>query len=105
MKSNDSHLYLHELSTDTIKDINRLDQDSKATYFMNLISRFYPNAEGETVTNLASAYYGSFMMEEKVRTYPGLAQAFTVVYTKTGLIREVVNDIYFLQEEYKYQIN
>lgn len=102
---NDSPLYLHELSLEVIKKVNSMKDQEKTTYFLNLISRFYPTADLETKQKLLYAYNGSFYLEEVYREVVKLSGAFTAVYTRTGLIRELVNDIYFMEEEHKYQIN
>ena len=102
---NDSSFFLHKLTDQRLEDILSLSDEDSHLYYLNLIRRFYPGSDQEQKRKLMKAYRGSFTFEYLLRTEPELADAFTCIYTQTGLIREVSNDLYFIGEPYQYQIN
>lgn len=102
---NDSSLFLHKLPDNSIETIVSMPEDEQDKYFYQLISRFYKNSEIETRKDLIEAYRASFILEYMYRTTPDIQDNFTAVYTQTGLIREITNNLYFLDEEFKFQIN
>lgn len=105
MTNNDSSLFLHSLSDEELENIVNLEDEEMHLYYLQLIRRFYPGSDKETKIKLMQAYKGSFELEYLLRVTPNLADAFTAVYTKTGMFRELTNDLYFLSEQYQYQIN
>lgn len=106
MSSNDSSFFLHNLPDKVLQDILNLSGEEKFAYFNNLIKRFYPNVDTvEEFDKLLKAYNASFALEYIFRNDEDIGEAFTCIYTKTGLVRELENDLYFMMEEYKYQIN
>lgn len=88
---------LGNLSDDRLNYILSMDLDEKTVYFSSLIEKYYPNAVGleEEQSRIMNAYNSSFIAEKLYRSNKAFASSFTVVYTKTGLIRDVVNDIYY----------
>jgi hypothetical protein len=103
--SNDSPLFLHSLSDNTIESIVTMPEDEQDKYFYQLVSRFYKDVEMEKKKELIDSYRASFILEYMYRTTPDIQDSFVTVYTQTGLIREVTNNLYFLDEEFKFQIN
>lgn len=104
--SNDTNFILGELSTEKLEDILGLTEEDREYYFMHLIKRFYPDVEDKDEKDrLLDNYQGSFELEYILRIEPIIAKVFTCVYTKTGLLREVSNDLYFISDAYQYQIN
>jgi len=101
----DKNLFLNALSNEQIEDILALSDEEQHHYYLQLIRRFYPGSSKEDKMRLMYAYKGSFELEYILRTESLLAKSFTCVYTKTGMIREVSNDLFFLSEAYQYQIN
>lgn len=99
--SSDTSLYLYELD-DTILDfilslsIKELDE-----YVYALICRFYSNisVKDEKYLELKKAYKASFAIEKIYRVNSLISNNYTAIYTKTGLIRELVLDLYNIGTE------
>jgi hypothetical protein len=105
VKNSDSPFFLNELALNKLEDILALSDQEQYEYYIQLVRRFYPNPESEDKQKLIFSYKGSFELEYLLRTEPVIAQAFTCIYTRTGMIREVTNDLYFISDAYQYQIN
>jgi hypothetical protein len=92
----DSHFYLYELDDSTLNTIIRLPVEELDEYIYALICRFYPTVtkDSERFAELESAYRSSFVLEKLYRTNSMLSENFTAIYTKTGLLRELVLDLY-----------
>jgi hypothetical protein len=103
--SNDSSLFLHKLSDETIEAVVSMPEDEQDKYFYQLVSRFYKDSEAEKKKELVDSYRASFILEYMYRTTPDIQDNFIMVYTQTGLIREITNSLYFLDEEFNFQIN
>jgi len=103
--SSDSPLFLNKLSDDTIESIVSMAEEEQDKYFYQLIDRFYKTADLEKKEELLDSYRSSFILEYIYRTTPDIQNSFVAVYTQTGLVRELTNDLYFLDEEFKFQIN
>lgn len=100
------NFFLSDLPTKQLKRIIELEESKKYRYFAQLIQRFYPDASDSTKAHLLAAYYSSFALEYIYRNQPVINSSFTCIYTSTGLLRELVNDLYsFDDPPYKYQIN
>lgn len=103
--SNDSPLFLNKLSDNTIEAIVSMAEEEQNKYFYQLINRFYKNADLNKKEELLESYRSSFILEYIYRTTPDIQSSFVAVYTNTGLVRELTNDLYFLEDEFKFQIN
>jgi hypothetical protein len=70
-------------------------------YIYALICRFYPSTEKTSsyYTDLSESYKSSFVLEKLYRTNELFAKNYTAVYTKTGLIKEIVLDLYAISYE------
>jgi hypothetical protein len=99
--SSDSSLFLYDLDDTTLNFIIELSFEELDKYIYALISRFYPNIEkgSEECAKLRSAYKASFAAEKLYRVNSLLNKNYTAIYTKTGLIREIVLDLYELGQE------
>lgn len=94
----DSHLYLYELTDDQLDKILYLSQEELDSYINSLIDRFYTNKDVNK-QELEKAYKASFVLEKLYRANNILHSNYTCIYTKTGLIREIVSDLYALAPE------
>lgn len=94
--STDSYFYLHELEDETLDEILQLPFEELDEYIYALICRFYPTTlkHSEAYVNLTNAYKASFVLEKLYRTNEVLIDNYTAIYTRTGLLRELVNDLY-----------
>lgn len=88
---------LYEISARDLDSTLKLDDDSFAIYIGQIIEKFYPSILPGTdeFNNLVVGYRASFEAEKLVRTNIPLHNGFRVIYTKTGLIRNLINEIYF----------
>ncbi len=92
----DSFFYLHELEDETLVHILKLPAKELDSYIYALICRFYPTVQkdSERYKRLEDSYKASFVLEQLYRSNNMLSEYYTGIYTKTGLIREIVLDIY-----------
>lgn len=100
MKS-DEYLYLYELEDNILEYILDLPEQELADYIHILIARFYGHTEkgSSTYLKLFAAYHSSFLLEKAYRAETYLNSNYTAIYTKTGLIRELVSDLYSIGKE------
>lgn len=93
-------LFLSELETETIDYILGLPQDKKIQYFKVLIEKFYPDTTeaDDSYTTLINTYLSSFYLEKLYRGNKFFSSMYTPIYTRTGIIREVVADLYYTPE-------
>lgn len=94
--STDSYFYLYDLEDTVLNSILKLPIQELDNYIYALICRFYPYTAktSEYYKQLEKAYKSSFVLEKLYRTNDILAENYTAIYTRTGLIREVVLDLY-----------
>jgi len=99
--NSDSALFLYDLDDSTLDFILALSFEELDKYVYALISRFYPNVqkESEQYVDLKNSYRASFAAEKLYRVNSLLNKNYTAIYTKTGLIREIVLDIYGIGNE------
>lgn len=92
---------LNMIDNTKLQIIISLSDDEKLLYINNLIKKYYSNIEFNTDVyfNLQKAYIGSFVLEDRFRQNEEIQKAFRPIYTKTGLIRNIVNDLFFIPEE------
>lgn len=96
-----TELTLSEIENDTLNFLISMPMDGKKAYFHKLIETFYPksmNNENE-YEDLLESYISSIYVEKLYRSNRFFQESFTMIYTKTGLIRNIVNDIYFLEDD------
>lgn len=102
----DNPLYLYQLEDEAITSILTLDSSSLDLYLNNLIMRFYPQhvTNKEYSNKLKESYKASFVLENIFRKNEIFYKNYSAIYTPTGLIRELINDLYALNSE-KVAIN
>ena len=90
------YFYLNELDDEKLEEILKLNEADFLEYVDFLIQNYYPKVEkhSEMYYQLAACYHSSFMLEQIYRELEPLQIGFTAIYTKTGLFRELVNDVY-----------
>jgi hypothetical protein len=94
-------LNLSELEDETIDYILGLSPPARAAYFASLVKSFYPKIEIQSTEwqHLMEAYAASWYAEKIYRYNRFFNESFTAVYTETGLIRDIVLDIYFNDDD------
>lgn len=92
---------LQNIEDDSLDAILALPEDNKLAYFCELVDYFFPNIEKDSneYINAVESYFGSFYLEKLFRSNRFFQENFSIVYTKQGLIRSVVNNLYLLQED------
>ena len=93
-------LLLNEITEDKIDTVLSLNETGKTIFFDSLISEHYPHIEKTSNEyNYLQLNYRSCWMKEKIyRNNDFMKECFSVVYTKTGLIRDIINDLYYTED-------
>lgn len=88
---------LYNLEDDSLNYVLGLSDEEKTGYFHTIISRFYAdeNLSAEMYKELQMAYRASFILEKVLRSNKAISESYRPVYTSSGLIRELVNNLYF----------
>lgn len=90
---------LYNVSDENLNNLLKLNNEQRKKYVDTLIERFYPHVielgDTNTYKSLTNAYISSIEAENVYRNNPTFQLSFQAIYTKTGLIRNLVNDIYF----------
>jgi len=78
-----------------------LSMEAKQTYIGELIQAFYPNAldDEKTYADLTMSYVSSFYVEKLYRSNRFFNEMFIPTYTKTGLIRNIINQTFFADDD------
>lgn len=98
MKEQDK-FYLDGLSDEALNNIIEMADLEFSQYVRQLILKFYPDATELQQQNLKLAYKSSFELEKIMRQHANIYAGFTPVYSKTGIIVEIVNDLYHFRPE------
>lgn len=92
---------LEQLSDESLDAVLSLPLDKKSSYFTAMLKSFYPNVIDGTdeFDNLIAAYFSSFYVEKMYRSNNFFNEKFTVVYTTTGLIRNIIAEMYYADDD------
>tara|TARA_B100000029_G_scaffold485225_1_gene538321 strand:- start:533 stop:838 length:306 start_codon:yes stop_codon:yes gene_type:complete len=92
-----NELTLSDIENDTLDYLIGMPMEDKHAYFRKLIETFYPKSlkNEDEYEALLENYVSCIYVEKLYRTNRFFQEQFTIVYTQTGLIRDVVNDLYF----------
>lgn len=90
-------LSLCEIKEETLNYIIGMSLEDKQAYFHKLIETYYPNSLDNPTDyqELLENYISCMYVEKLYRSNRFFQEQFTIVYTQTGLIRDIVNDLYF----------
>lgn len=96
----DKELILQDISTETLDIILAMSPEKKNQYFTEVISSFYPRVDhnSQQFVDLLETYISSFYVEKLFRSNLFFYEKFTPIYTSTGLIRNIVADLYYTDE-------
>ena len=94
-------LLLNEIEEDKLDIVLSLNEAGKTIFFDGLIVNYYPHIEknSEQYNALQTHYKCCWMMEKIYRNNHFMKECFSVVYTKTGLIRNIWNDLYYTDDD------
>ena len=89
---------LEDFSDESLDSILCLTIESKTKYFEAMVKSYYPKVDQDTdhFVELVESYISSFYLEKLYRSNRFFNEKFIPVYTNTGLIREVVSDLFFI---------
>lgn len=92
---------LEDLPDDSLDAVLSLPPAGKSVYFKKLMTLFYPNISEESTEymELIETYISSFYIEKMYRTNRFFNEKYTPVYSQTGLIRNIIADIYFTSDD------
>ena len=92
---------LEEMPDIVLDQILALTPKAKNHYFKKLTGEFYPNLnEGsEEYKSVIESYVGSFYLEKMYRTNRFFNESFTPVYTDTGLLRNIIANLFFTDDD------
>ena len=89
---------LYELTDEQLNEILSLRDQQQELYINTLIQRFYPEVDEQNYIKLQIAYKSSFILEKFYRSNLVFQEGFQAIYTRTGLIRDIINEVYFTQD-------
>ena len=94
-------LTLCEIQDETIDYLLGMQLDDKRAYFHKLVETYYPNAlnNEDEYEDLIENYISCMYVEKLYRSNRFFNERFTIIYTQTGLIRNIINDIYFIEDD------
>lgn len=91
---------LEELSDESLDYILSLAPQQKVVYFSKLVKQYYPSQEegSKEFMNLIETYISSFYVEKLYRSNRFFNEKFSPIYTETGLIRDIIADIFYTDD-------
>ena len=94
-------LTLSEIEDQTLNYVLGMPPDAKASYFSGMIKTFYTHvkAGSNEWKQLMDAYLASWYAEKIYRSNRFFNESFTAIYTETGLLRDIILDIYFSDDD------
>ena len=94
-------LILENLPEDVLDHVLSLPPEAKTVYFTKLTKKFYPKIDqkSDEFTNIVESYVSSFYVEKMYRSNRFFNEKFIIVYTQTGLIRNVWSDLYYTDDD------
>ena len=95
-----SEFRLEDFSDESLDSILCLTIESKTKYFEEMVKSYYPKVDQDTdhFVELVESYISSFYLEKLYRSNRFFNEKFIPIYTNTGLIREVVSDLFFIDD-------
>ena len=95
-----SEFRLEDFSDESLDSILCLTIESKTKYFEAMVKSYYPKVDQDTdhFVELVESYISSFYLEKLYRSNRFFNEKFIPIYTNTGLIREVVSDLFFIDD-------
>lgn len=93
-------LILEQITNESLDAVLSLEPKQQANYFSKLTKQYFPKVEEDSqeFLDLIETYISCFYVEKLYRSNQFFQEKFTPIYTNTGLIRNIIPDIYFLEE-------
>ena len=95
------NLLLNELPEDKLDEVLSLSVEMKADFFKELVRIYYGNVDedSDNFVEIVEAYISSFYAEKLYRSNAFFREKFTPMYTRTGLIKNIVLDLFHQEEK------
>lgn len=92
---------LQDLSDESLDTVLSLTPEQKSRYFEAMVNTFYPNLHKSSTDyeEMVATYLSSFCVEKIYRSNRFFNEKFTPIYTTTGIIRNIVSDLYYSDDE------
>jgi len=92
---------LQDLSDESLDAVLSLTLEQKTKYFIGMAKVFYPNIDKDApeFEDLITHYVSSFYVEKLYRSNRFFNEKFTPIYTSTGLIRNIIADMYYADDD------
>lgn len=92
---------LQDLSDESLEAVLSLTPDRKASYFKAMVDTFYPRIQKDSdeYEEMVATYLSSFCVEKIYRSNRFFNEKFTPIYTTTGIIRNIILDSYYTDDE------
>jgi hypothetical protein len=92
---------LEQLSNESLDTVLSLNTKAKAAYFKQLVKTYYPylDENSDQYVDVIETYISSFYVEKLYRSNRFFKEKFTPIYTNTGLIRNLIADIFYTDDE------
>lgn len=93
-------MLLQDISNEDLDSILGMSLPSKKSFFAKMINKYFPELREEDpmYKDTLEAYLSSFYVEKLYRSNKFFQEKFVMVYTNTGLVRNVINELYFTDD-------
>jgi len=93
-------MLLQDISNEDLDSILGMPLSSKKSFFAKMINKYFPELREEDpmYKDTLEAYLSSFYVEKLYRSNKFFQEKFVMVYTNTGLVRNVINELYFTDD-------
>jgi len=92
---------LENIPEEALDHVLSLHPEAKSLYFTKLAKKFYPKIDENSAQfkDILENYVSSFYVEKMYRSNRFFNEKFIIVYTQTGLIRNVWSDLYYTDDD------
>jgi hypothetical protein len=92
---------LQDLPDESLDAVLSLPITQKTNYFIAMAKTFYPKTPEDSTEfeELVASYVSSFYVEKLYRSNRFFNEKFTPIYTGTGLIRNIIADMYYADDD------
>lgn len=93
-------MLLQDISNEDLDSILGMPLSSKKSFFAKMINKYFPELREEDpmYKDTLEAYLSSFYVEKLYRSNKFFQEKFVMIYTNTGLVRNVINELYFTDD-------
>jgi len=93
-------MLLQDISNEDLDSILGMSLPGKKSFFAKMINKYFPELKEEDpmYKDTLEAYLSSFYVEKLYRSNKFFQEKFVMVYTNTGLVRNVINELYFTDD-------